>query len=105
MRTVSDAELFGVEGSKVAFQKEENQNFPLMAMPGENSQLTLSDNVVNSTEKMPLEVSNPSETEKSMPWLMASYVHNVIALIVPRKSMVPNILQLYQWDVGLSLYY
>lgn len=58
LRTVSDAELFGVEGSKVAFQKEENQNFPLMAMPGENSQLTLSDNDVNSTEKMPLEVSN-----------------------------------------------
>ena len=49
--------------------------------------------------------SNPSETEKSMPWLMASYVHNVLALIVPRNSMVPNILQLYQWDVGLSLYY
>nr|POE97706.1 protein nlp9 [Quercus suber] len=43
LRTVSDAE---------------NQNFPLMAMPGENSQLTLSDNDVNSTEKMPLEVSN-----------------------------------------------
>ncbi|KAL4632280.1 hypothetical protein ACB092_04G038500 [Castanea dentata] len=58
LRTVSDAELFGVEGSKVAFQKEENQNFPLMAMPGENSQLTLSDNDVNSTKKMPLEVSN-----------------------------------------------
>ena len=36
---------------------------------------------------------------------MASYVHNVLALIVPRKYMVPNILQLYQWDVGLSLYY
>ena len=58
MRTVSDAELFGVEVTKVALQKEENQNFPLMAMPGENSQLTLSDNDVSSTEKMPLEVSN-----------------------------------------------
>lgn len=43
LRTVSDAE---------------NQNFPLMAMPGENSQLTSSDNGVNSTEKMPSEVSN-----------------------------------------------
>nr|POF25050.1 protein nlp9 [Quercus suber] len=114
LRTVSDAELLGVEVSKAAFQKEEKRNFPLMAMPGENPQLTLSDNDVNSTEKMPLEVSNtrndgiepdslhkqvmflvtsaflfffwgvggvggdacsnPSETEKSMPWLMASYV-------------------------------
>ena len=46
LRTVSDAELFGVEVSKVAFQKEENQNFPLMAMPGENSQLALSDNEI-----------------------------------------------------------
>ncbi|KAK7816022.1 protein nlp8 [Quercus suber] len=58
LRTVSDAELLGVEVSKAAFQKEEKRNFPLMAMPGENPQLTLSDNDVNSTEKMPLEVSN-----------------------------------------------
>ncbi|GMY32603.1 protein NLP8-like [Fagus crenata] len=58
LRTVSETELFGVEDSKVAIQKEETQNFPLMAMPRRNSQITLSDNDMNSSEGMPLEVSN-----------------------------------------------
>ena len=64
LRTVSDAE---------------NQNFPLMAMPGENSQLTSSDNDVNSTEKMLLEVSNtrndiiePDSLHKQVMFLVTS---------------------------------
>ena len=99
MRTVSETELFGVEDYKVAIQKEETQNFPLMAMPRRNSQIILSDSDMNSSEGMPLEVSNTridgieadslrkqvlfliisfflssssssSETEKSMLWLI-----------------------------------
>ena len=79
LRTVSDAELFGVEVTKVALQMEENQNFPLMAMPGENSQFTLSDNDVSSTKKMPLEVSNtrndgiePDSLHKQVMFLVTS---------------------------------
>jgi len=58
LRTVSDAELCGAEGSKVGFEKGGIQNFLPMAMSRRNSQMTLSDSDVNSTEKMPLNVSN-----------------------------------------------
>lgn len=58
LRTVSDAELEGDEGSNFVFQKEVVSNFPPMVMSRRNSQSALSDSDFNSIEKITLSVSN-----------------------------------------------
>ncbi|PRQ49386.1 putative transcription factor Nin-like family [Rosa chinensis] len=56
LRTVSDAELAGVEGSNTGFQREAVSNAP--PIPRRDSQTTSSDSEMKLTEKMPSNVYN-----------------------------------------------
>ncbi|KAK0608700.1 hypothetical protein LWI29_034642 [Acer saccharum] len=58
LRTVSDAELVGYEGSKVGFQKALVPNFPQMEMSRRSSHKTLPDSDLNSLDRMSLNVLN-----------------------------------------------
>ncbi|KAK9289270.1 hypothetical protein L1049_017746 [Liquidambar formosana] len=59
LRTVSEAELVGVEGSKVGLQREAVPNIPPMAMPRKGSQTALSNSDPNLVDRMPMNISKP----------------------------------------------
>lgn len=58
LRTVSDAELKGGEGSAVDFQKGAISSFPPLSVSITSSQTTSSEAVLNLTDKVPLDASS-----------------------------------------------